>query len=613
IQACGDPDPTIAAAALSYLEGLAGEEARDEVARALVDSNLPPPAAVEQVLRLGFAPREPAQRALYFFLTGQMERYDDLDYDHSLLRAVFPELPDGVRNRVVARIRESGRADLTPIIQLDQPRRHLHGLTPVEYETVLSVLRSAGRLDELWGMVFQSAPEWAAEILGVLERDGFQPPAHDSDVYRLLLRDRPKEGRDLRLQLPEMTLNARVQSFPGSLRSMAFSPDGKILAVGGSHSHVRLWDPYRGRSLGDLEGHKGLVSALAFSPDGRRLASAGSDGGAYLWDPVRQRRLRSLLPSDEGLGILSLHFSPTGRWLAVGGWHSVLLLVDVVEERVLPLRGHEACVVTCAFSPDERWLASASWDKTVRVWDLDEPSDPVVLQGHRDRLMGVAFDEDNHLISVSLDGQVLRWEAEAWREAVPLLPAGFHSGPIWKLAVHPQGRLVATSGSDSAIRIWRKGKSYPPLPGHSGRTTALAFSRDGYFLASAGSDSRLLVWEVGDDQVDPLHPGGSRNRPAPFQPDGPPNCLSFAPDSRTLATGSETGTVTFWSLFQTKPIATMDEQDLERIQVWARRHPDGQQRSHWGWVAEVLRQRFRHDIELGQGTAVFDEFAIDIE
>lgn len=606
-------DSALGPRALAALEALPDPEARDAVCRAVLTTNYPPEAAVERLVRLGWAPEEEGLRALFLFVTGQLERFDDLDYDHSLLKASYADLPEGLRARVVARIRDSGRADLVRVLQADEPRRRLHGLTPEEYEAVVQVLHGSRRLNDLWAMVFTAAPEWSAEILGLLEREGYEPRQQDREAYSRLLALRPSRGRNLRLQLPDITLNASQRAFDTPVRGLAFSPNGKLVAVGGKSPAVRLWDPYSGSDEGELRGHAGVVTALAFSPDSRILATGGSDHGAYLWDPWRRRQLRQIFPDEAPVGTLTMTFSKNGRFLGVGGWETGVL-VDLEENRELLLQGHTECVVGVAFDPGERWVATASWDGTARIWTLPSLRQSRILHGHTDKVVALAFTDDGeHLITVGRDGRVLRRASAGFFSAGAEM-IGYHgqdSGKrteLWKMALHPQGRLVATSGDDGAIRLWGDGKATltsKDSPG-SGRTTDLAFSPDGFFLGRTSRSSEFTVWQLGEE---------ARRVPvvSSVRDGGLPECLAFSPDSRTLAVGFDSGLVGFWSLFQTKPVGRMDQEDLARVESWMKSaHPE--QRAVWEFVAELIRLRFRHDIGLGEATgAMLDEFAIDLE
>lgn len=612
LQACADTDPVLQERALLALDRLPDEESRLSVCQAVLDTAFPPEAAISRLVAHGWAPSDPVPRALFYFVSGQLARFDDLDYDQSLLRTAYTDLPEGLRTRVVARIRESGRAELVRIIQ-DEPRRRLHGLTPTEYDAVISVMRGAGRLSDLWAMVFTAAPEWAAEILGILQDEGFEPSEQDRSSFQRLCALRPLQGRNMKLQLPELTLNAGTEGLRASVRGLCFSPDGKLLAVGGKSDRVRLWDPYQGRFEGELGGHAGVVSALAFSPDGRVLATGGSDHGAYLWDPRRCRQLGRIFPEDAPVGTLTLCFSPGGRWLGLGGWEAAVLM-DMTQNRQHVLEGHTGCVVGVAFDPQERWVATASWDHTVRVWELPGLRSPVVLKGHDDRLADLAFtDRGEQLVTVGLDGRVLLWrQSDRWSRSELL---GYHSPPVWKLACDPRGRAVATAGSDGSVRLWG---SVPggglALPAQTSRTTALAFSPDGTFLAAAAKDRTFTAWQLGTG-VEGMTARRLSLGSGPRSMYSPPNSLAFAPDSRTLALGFEDGSLHFWSLFQTKPLARMDQRDLGRIESWLQQELIAPgDRPAWEFVAELLRHRFRHDVLLGQATgALFDEFAIDVD
>jgi WD40 repeat protein len=108
---------------------------------------------------------------------------------------------------------------------------------------------------------------------------------------------------------------------------MAFSPDGKMLAVGGGYAegemifgYVKLWEVVTWQLRGILGGHTHVVHALAFAPDGNTLATGSDDGTARIWDP-RGRRERAVLKGDAG-ELRGVAFTPDGKTLATGNGKS---------------------------------------------------------------------------------------------------------------------------------------------------------------------------------------------------------------------------------------------------------------------------------------------------
>jgi WD40 repeat protein len=158
--------------------------------------------------------------------------------------------------------------------------------------------------------------------------------------------------------------------------SVAFSPDGSLLATSGWDTRVRLWNPTTGQPVGDpLVGHTDVVWSVAFSPDDQVLASAGNDGAVRLWDP--------------GTG------EPVGE----------------------PLTGH-GTVWSVAFSPDGELLASAGGDGLVRLWDpatgqpVGEP-----IPSHHGVAKSVAFSADGNLLAIGAGDTVTLFPAR-WTAAV---------------------------------------------------------------------------------------------------------------------------------------------------------------------------------------------------
>jgi WD40 repeat protein len=167
--------------------------------------------------------------------------------------------------------------------------------------------------------------------------------------------------------------------------AVRFSPDGRTLASSSFDHDIRLWDGLTGAPLRVLEGHEQAVVGIDISPDGAMLASGSDDSTVGLWRLVDGARTATLRGSNH---VYDVAFSADGRWLASGGrahgalrtlWNEAtglggagpaVRLWRVADGRALQTLDHEADVVSVAFSPDGRWLAAAGEDGSLSIWRL---------------------------------------------------------------------------------------------------------------------------------------------------------------------------------------------------------------------------------------------------
>lgn len=156
---------------------------------------------------------------------------------------------------------------------------------------------------------------------------------------------------------------------PASVCSVAFSPDGRLLASGGTDGTVRVCDVESGTVMKTLEGYAESAWPVVFSPDGKVLAAGSYDRKVRLWQ-VATGKLAGTVEGHADY-VFALAFSPDGKTLATGSSDTLVRLWDIGrKQRLCTFYGHNAAVNSVGFLPDGKQLASASDDGTVRVWPL---------------------------------------------------------------------------------------------------------------------------------------------------------------------------------------------------------------------------------------------------
>jgi eukaryotic-like serine/threonine-protein kinase len=197
--------------------------------------------------------------------------------------------------------------------------------------------------------------------------------------------------------------------------SLAFSPDGGLLASGHVDSLVRLWDIQQGLEVPVRLRHEATVPALTFSPDGATLASGSLDANVRLWDVGaalggEARRELHRQPS----GVTAIAYGVGGDTLLTAHLNRILRLIDAATGKLLAtVRTIDAQVSLLALAPDGRHVAAACQDRTIRVFDLESQKQTSVLAGHKKPVTSLAFfAEGLHIASVAQECVVQLWDAE---------------------------------------------------------------------------------------------------------------------------------------------------------------------------------------------------------
>lgn len=163
-----------------------------------------------------------------------------------------------------------------------------------------------------------------------------------------------------------------IQGHPVHVRTLAFSPDGTMLAGGSNAGAVYLWNAHTGTKIFTLKEHLKRVSALTFSPAGKTLASGNANGEIILWNTTNGTQDNTIIIEPHAT-VSQLLFSPDGKILVSGNGRGIIQLRDVHTGRLLSThRGHTNVISMLSFSPDGKTLASGSTDATILLWEWDK-------------------------------------------------------------------------------------------------------------------------------------------------------------------------------------------------------------------------------------------------
>jgi len=302
---------------------------------------------------------------------------------------------------------------------------------------------------------------------------------------------------------------AIVQTGKESPLCIDYSPDGKLLAIGGHDKKVVLWDVDGKCVQARKIESKFAIHGVRFSPDGKTLGVGTAEAGGVIFPLVLLYDVATLKERQYFVRVGVFAFSPDGTKLAGGGVkldHDITIWDVNTGKELGQLKGHKEHVCAMCYAPDGKKLATGDWKGTLILWDMETQKAIRSWQGSTQEIRTIAFSPNSKSVAhnrvpdfteadLFARANMYVWDVENGKRTLAPL-----SGGAIVIQWTPDGKRIAVGAADLELLDAATGKSWALFQSSTGQRSypvhAMAIRPDGKMIATVGSDKLLRIWEV---------------------------------------------------------------------------------------------------------------------
>ncbi|MEA5538634.1 WD40 repeat domain-containing protein [Limnoraphis robusta Tam1] len=372
----------------------------------------------------------------------------------------------------------------------------------------------------------------------------------------------------------------------GIIWSIAFSPDGKLLATAGEDFTIQLWDIQTGECLQTLNKHTNCVRCVSFTNSGKWLISGSEDRTLRIWDVQTGNCLQVFEGHQQQIWTLAI--DANDDYIISGSDDFTLKLWHLKTGQCLrTFQGHTDWIRSVVWSAEGEYIASGSIDKTVKLWDVKSGECLQTFRGHRNGVFSVVFIDNNQLASTGLDGTIKLWNIKSGRCRRTLFS---HRKLIAHIAFSSPENLLISAAEDQTLKLWdiTTGACIRVVQARVNWFSSVTFSPDGKILASGSEDRGVRLWDLETGKCQPLWGHTDIVYTVAFHP-------NFRNEnSLILASGSGDQTIRLWDVKTGRCKAVLRGHQSTIMTVAF--SPDGKILASGGWDETVKLW----DVETGQ-------------